>query len=76
MYHGGSTYETPFWDWIVKESKEVLNNSEAFEKAKKMSDHYRSVGGEDLTSWVFEAKNLSAIDTGMGYTNFNKGRNI
>ena len=73
MYHGGSLYKTPFWDWIVIKSKEVLSQSEAFKTAKNMSNYYKNVGGEDFTSWVFEAKNLSAIDTGMGYKNFNKG---
>jgi hypothetical protein len=76
MYHGGSLYKTPFWNWIVEESKVVLYNSEAFQTAKKMSDYYKGVGGEDFTSWVFEAKNLSAIDNGMGYQNFNKKTNI
>ena len=71
MYHGGSLHKTPFWDWIVKESEMALNKSEAFKTAKKMSSDHKSVGGEDLTNWVFEAKNLSAIDTGMGYKNFN-----
>jgi len=72
MYHGGSLYKTPFWDWIVVKSKEVLDKSEVFKTTKKMSRHYDTVGGEDLTNWVFEAKNLLAIDTGMGYKNFNK----
>lgn len=72
MYHGGSLYKTPFWDWIVVESKKVLSHSEAFETAKQMSKYYNSIGGEDMTNWVFEAKNLLAIDNGMGYQNFNK----
>jgi hypothetical protein len=72
FYHGGSLYKTPFWDWIIKESKVALDNSEAFQAAKKMSDYYKELGGEDFTNWVFEAKNLSVIDNGMGYENFNK----
>jgi hypothetical protein len=76
MYHGGSLYKTPFWNWIVEEAKIVLSNSESFETAKKMSNYYRNVGGEDMTSWVFEAKNLRAIDTGMGYNNFNQSHTI
>ena len=76
MYHGGSSYKTPFWEWIVDKSKDVLGNSEAFEIAKKSSSYHAQIGGEDPTHWVFEAKNLLAIDNGMGYNNFNNSQGI
>jgi tryptophan halogenase len=76
MYHGGSLYKTPFWEWIVDKSKDVLGNSEAFEIAKKSSNYHAQIGGEDPTHWVFEAKNLLAIDNGMGYNNFNNSQGI
>lgn len=75
VYHGGSIYETPFWQKTTKEAKERLSNSEYFSNTISLMKKNDEMGGyffEGNPGWVFSLKSLHQMEEGLGYNYFPK----
>ena len=67
-YHGGSTYNTPFWNQASTQASKELGKSESFKKLKENFKHYDKLGiPYACPGWVFESYCLKVIDEQMGY---------
>ena len=72
-YHGGSTFNTKFWNNAIKSSKKTLEESEKLNEIipflKKVK---KEKNGTDLynTSWVFSSKSLFILDENFQYNYF------
>jgi tryptophan halogenase len=71
FYHGGSMYDTPFWQLAKERSTKTLMNSVHFKKA--LEDCYKK--GQDglphySNGWVFSGYHLHLIDEKFGYNYF------
>ena len=70
-YHGGSTYDTPFWKQASTQASKELNKSESFQNIKKEFKRYNKLGTPYLTPmWGLESYCLKVIDEQMGYNYF------
>lgn len=72
-YHGGSIYKTPFWDYAVKYSSEVLKNSENLKRSihnAKVLNSQKNWDYPDHTLWVYPMYNLFQVHDKFGYTYF------
>lgn len=72
-YHGGSTYETEFWNTVSKKSKEKLEKSEIFNFVKNetaVQANLKRYESDDTPSWVFGSWALQLIDNNFGYNYF------
>ena len=71
LYHGGSTFDTEFWQYAKEKGLARINNSKTF---KLLVEQYRSMtaNGTPLTGeqWFFTPGNLRIIDQNMGYNYF------
>jgi tryptophan halogenase len=71
LYHGGSLFNTPFWDHAVSKAITRLNNSKHF--SNTIAEYNRMAEqGTPLTgnSWFFTPRNLRIIDKKMNYNYF------
>ena len=73
-YHGGSTYNTPFWQHTQIKAKEEVKDSVNLSRVRKgMIEMNRSRDWgtihKDL-KWVYNALNLSMVDKNFGYNYF------
>jgi hypothetical protein len=71
FYHGGSTFDTPFWRMAKERSTKTIMNSPHFKRA--LVDCFRK--GQDglphfAESWVFSGYHLHLIDKKFGYNYF------
>ena len=75
-YHGGSTYDTPFWKEASTKAATELGHSDMFirtqarfkrEKIENRQTPYKAVR---VPGWLFDAHNLSIIDKQLGYNYF------
>jgi len=70
-YHGGSTYNTPFWIQASTQASKELDKSESFKKLKKDFKHYNKLGTPYRTpTWGLESYGLKIVDEQMGYNYF------
>ena len=68
FYHGGSTYNTPFWIQAAAQASKELDKSESFKKLKKNFKYYSEIGiPYRCPGWVFESFCIKIIDEQMGY---------
>jgi tryptophan halogenase len=69
FYHGGSSFDTPFWNYVSFNSNLFLNN---FPKYKKIIEEFKIAckTGDYTSGWVFTMKSLEIIDKGFNYNNF------
>lgn len=71
MYHGGSTYDTPFWQQAKKQCTEHLMRSPHFLKALKDTYLWNQRGlPHEAPNWVFSGYHLNLIDDKFGYHYF------
>jgi hypothetical protein len=71
FYHGGSTYDTPFWKLAKERSTNTLMNSvhfknallDCFKKGQEGLPHYSN-------GWIFSGYHLHLIDEKFGYNYF------
>jgi hypothetical protein len=63
MYHGGSTYETDFWNEVVKPTTKVVENSDSFYRVKNKMRFMNNRNFYEPFSFVFDEKNLKTIDS-------------
>jgi len=70
-YHGGSTYDTEFWQYAMKYCSEKLQSSENLKRVKPllrdMTTNKHRVGNVD---WFYGHLNLIKIDKNFGYNYF------
>ncbi len=71
FYHGGSTYDTPFWRYAKENARKRLFNSQFFRRA--LIDCY--VKGQSglphyADPWIFSGYHLHLIDEKFGYNYF------
>jgi hypothetical protein len=70
MYHGGSIYDTPFWQYAKKLCSETIDQSDRF-KTIVQRMHQQSIQGFIAPiDWGFEEWNLRKIDENLGYNYF------
>lgn len=71
IYHGGSTYDTPFWKHTKDVCTEHLMNSPHFKKAlhETMLWNQRRLPHE-APNWIFSGYHLNLIDRKLGYNYF------
>jgi hypothetical protein len=73
-YHGGSTYDTPFWQDIVPLAKEKVKNGANFNRVRaglQEMNRNRDWGTiHQNLRWVYNALNLAMIDKAFGYNYF------
>jgi tryptophan halogenase len=68
FYHGGSTHDTPFWNYASKKSKEVMDNSSNLKSAiLEMKKDYKD---RAQFAWGFTGLGLELIDKNFGYNYF------
>jgi hypothetical protein len=76
VYHGGSIYDTPFWQKTVVEAGKKLQTSEFFAKTISLMQMNNEKGGYFYEggphSWVFSLKSLHQLEEGLGYNYFAK----
>ena len=72
FYHGGSIYDTPFWDHAKKGTSEIVKNSPQMARAIKNFAHWHSLGCPAATMpQFFFPSNLSAELDGPRGFNYN-----
>lgn len=70
QYHGGSLYDTPFWNGIKKYSSEILMNGNNFNSVLPVMKEIERNGvmfDESTPSWVFGPKTLRHMDKVFEY---------
>lgn len=71
LYHGGSKFDTPFWDHAKERANNRLDNSKAFANTVKEYKE-NDARGTPLTghTWFFTPNSLRIIDKQMNYNYF------
>lgn len=71
IYHGGSTYDTPFWQHTKELTTAHLMKSKHFEKALIETAEWNRRGLPHFApGWVFSGFHLNLIDEKLGYNYF------
>jgi tryptophan halogenase len=72
-YHGGSVYDSDFWNYAQRISTDRLANSESFKDIvpKIIQAKKENIFPQDL-SWVFHSKSLTILDKNFDYGYFNE----
>jgi hypothetical protein len=75
-YQGGSTIDTPFWQYVSAISKEKMNN---FQKLKnlipELKELYKNKIHKTIDGWVFDPYGLSILDKKFEYYYFTNREN-
>lgn len=77
VYHGGSKYDTPFWQDVVRVTTERLKTSK---NLKRAIDEFNIANAKGLTpesmsySWIFSADALLRMDKFFGYKYFRSSK--
>jgi hypothetical protein len=72
-YHGGSIYDTPFWQNIKSKTKDIVFNSESFKNTQKLllenkeKNYWKNATG---MVWAFDPYNLYVMDKNFEYNYF------
>jgi tryptophan 7-halogenase len=69
-YHGGSIYDSPFWQKAMAESKEKLKDSQDM---KSMLDRFKRMRNDNSfedSRWVYPTRSLELVDKNFGYNYF------
>lgn len=77
MYHGGSTYDTPFWRYAKENTRKHLFKSEHFRKVL-LDCWIKGQAGlpHAANPWIFNGHHLHVIDEKFAYNYFtDKGKN-
>jgi len=69
-YHGGSIYNTEFWNKTVNVSKEKLNESMSFHNALLLMKKIKTNNFYGNFNWVYGTSGLDLVDTVFGYNYF------
>jgi len=70
-YHGGSIYDTPFWNNTVRLTNDRLKRSENLERMKKSFEIHNENGTPvNAGQWCFTAPGLMKIDKNFNYYYF------
>lgn len=71
FYHGGSVYDTEFWQYAKIYSNERLKTSEHLNRVRDIYlENSRLQRYTDKDRWIFSEKNLRDIDRNFGYNYF------
>ena len=78
FYHGGSTFDTPFWHMAKERCTDRLMHSKHFKSALVDAFNMHQVGlPHEAKNWLFSGYHLHLIDEKFGYnyfTNFEKNK--
>lgn len=66
-YHGGSLYKTPFWDYAVEHSTEILKNSTKIKETQEANNYFKTIARNVSFTWGFDLHALQLIDKNMEY---------
>jgi tryptophan 7-halogenase len=78
MYHGGSTFDTPFWQKAKDYAQMRVAHSTAFERTARefkdlhplLRDNPKAIFSLQQPVWIFGPYNLAVIDKNFGYYHF------
>ena len=66
-YHGGSLYQTPFWNNAVKYSTQRLEKSTKIKETQKANTYFKTIARNVSFTWGFDLHALQLIDKNMEY---------
>jgi len=69
-YHGGSNYNTKFWEHSVKITKERLKTSKSLKVLIEQFKNEKETGAPVTADWCFSANGLLKIDKNFNYNYF------
>jgi len=71
IYHGGSKYDSKFWQQTVEKTNKVLVNNEKFLEIKQnLQENFVKQTPYNAKSWIFDPKSLYILDHYLGYNYF------
>jgi hypothetical protein len=71
FYHGGSTFDTPFWHMAKERCTDHLMHSTHFKEALVDAFHMHQMGlPHEAKNWLFSGYHLHLIDEKFGYNYF------
>jgi hypothetical protein len=71
-YHGGSTYDTPFWKMASEISKAKLDSSIDMQNMLATFKRMREENIHEPGQWVYPTRGLEIVDIGFDYNYFSR----